>query len=877
MTIEHGAARASEPCRCRRVAVIVPTLNEVDNIDLLLTAVLDQSGPMADLEVLVADGGSTDGTVDRVRAWESRAPVRLVAGDGRRGLAGDVLAAARIATAEVVVVMDADFSHPPESIVDLVRPVVEGRYDMAVGSRYVPGGITPGWPASRRFLSRCAGAMAWPLSDLKDPMSGFFAVRRDRILAVDPAAAGFKIALEVLAAAGDQLHEVEVPITFRDRVRGQSKIGLQQAAAFCQRLMVLAGGAVSLGNAQRFAVVGLLGLGVDYLAFRMLFGHGFDLAAAHIASFALATVSNYALNLRWTFAGTAGSQDGFLPRFLRYLAVCLMALFLRGGVLSVATDSWGLPAETAILLGIASGAVVNYIGSAFYVFPPTTFVPQNLRWRVAAIGIVLYMLALRLAGLGSVNLIPAESYYWNYAQHLDIGYLDHPPVVAWLIWLGTSLFGNTEFAVRLGAYLCWIVAAAFSFQLARNLYGKTAAFIAVLLFSCLPFFSAIGVIMSPDAPLTAAWAGALLFLERALLGERRAAWWFVGICVGLGLLSKYTIALLGPATLLFLSRDRRSRAWFRQPGPYIAILVAAVLFSPVLAWNAQHEWASFLFQGPRRVQAATHFSLAGLFEYVLLLLTPVGIIAAFGALTRRAEPTSRRLRLPGKRPHLFVAIFTLVPLSVFFVFSLFHQTQPNWTGPLWLAVLPKIAADLSASRQGVVARMDVLQRAWRPTIATLLIAYGAGLHYLTLGLPVIGHGHRLGNLSAGWTEFGRQAALIEDEIETATGKKPLLVGMDTYALSSQLAFYDGDHDGAATTAGRCLVGRSCVMYDYWFPAQQQQGRNVVFFARKPVLLSKGDIEAHFGTMGAVREQALYKGSQKVGRFYYRVGYNYRAS
>ena len=204
---ENDGTHTNKPRESWRVTVIVPTLNEVDNIDLLLKAILDQSGPVADLEVLVADGGSTDGTVDRVRAWESRAPVRLVAGAGRRGLAGDVLAAARIATSEVVVVMDADFSHPPESIAALVRPVVEGRQDMAIGSRYVAGGGTPGWPAWRRFLSRCASAMAWPLTDVKDPMSGFFAVRRDRLLSIDPAAAGFKIALEVLAAAGDPLRD----------------------------------------------------------------------------------------------------------------------------------------------------------------------------------------------------------------------------------------------------------------------------------------------------------------------------------------------------------------------------------------------------------------------------------------------------------------------------------------------------------------------------------------------------------------------------------------------------------------------------------------------------------------------------------------------
>ena len=110
--------------------------------------------------------------------------------------------------------------------------------------------------------------------------------------------------------------------------------------------------------------------------------------------------------------------------------------------------------------------------------------------------------------------------------------------------------------------------------------------------------------MTPDAPLTAAWGGALYFLERALIGNRRAAWWGVGVCVGLGMLSKYTIALLAPATLLFILLDPGSRRWLWQPGPYVAALVATLFFSPVIVWNALNDWASFAFQSTGRMSVA---------------------------------------------------------------------------------------------------------------------------------------------------------------------------------------------------------------------------------------------------------------------------------
>jgi dolichol-phosphate mannosyltransferase len=486
------------------------------------------------------------------------------------------------------------------------------------------------------------------------------------------------------------------------------------------------------------------------------------------------------------------------------------------------------------------------------------------------------VLALRLAFLGSVNLLPEEAYYWNYAQHLDIGYLDHPPMVAWLIWAGTRLFGDTEFAVRLGAYSCWIVAAMFCFLLTRNLYGRTAAFIAVLLLAVLPFFFGTGMIITPDAPLTAAWAGALYFLERALLGEQRTAWWHVGICVGLGLLSKYTIALLGPATILFMLLDPRSRMWFRRSSPYVAVLAAAVFFSPVIIWNAQHDWASFMFQGPQRLQAPPRFSLFHLLASIMVLLTPVGVAAIVVALLRNAKTRVQGSQQSRDRRSLFAAIFTLAPLSVFVVFSLFHQIKLDWTGPLWLAMLPLLAADIAEGRQVIAGWPDALRRTWGPTIAVLLLAYGMALHYLTLGLPGVGYSGDLTVLPVGWREFGRQAAIIEQEIESITGKEPLRVGTDKYFLSSQMAFYDPiDKDGATTTAGRGLFGQDSLMYNYWFPARLHQGQTIILFALRPEDLSDPAMTTKFHHLGPVREQVIYKRGVRAGRFFYRVGDGFR--
>lgn len=854
------------------VSIIVPMLDEIDNIDNLLSAILTQVRVFP-LEILIADGGSTDGTVERAGQWAAATCVRLIPGDGSRGLAGDVLTAARAAQFDVVVVMDADLSHPPDRIADLVEPIFDGSSDMVVGSRYVPGGGTPDWPWRRRLLSRLGCLLAWPLADIRDPMSGFFAVRRERLLAVETEAAGFKIGLEIIAHGNGTLRVCEVPILFMDRVGGQSKIGGAQLVAYVRRLLVLAGGAVSASGTVRFATVGLIGVLVDFLAFQALVVLGIEMTGAHVASFCLATLSNYTLNARWTFGGHPALTHSF-DYYARFLVVCLLALSVRSGLVAGVSSVGDLPIQIAILFAIGGAAIVTYLGSTFFVFPAASpRVPRAIRWRVAAIGLASYAILLRLLFLGLVDLTPQESYYWNYAQHLDIGYLDHPPLVAWLIHVGTGVFGDDEFGVRIFAWLGWFVTALFSFGLANRLFGKSAAFVSLLLVAALPFYFATGILMTPDAPLTACWAGTLYFFERALYGARRQAWWGVGICIGLGLISKYTIALLVPAVLLFMLLDRKSAVWLRRPEPYLAALLALVLFSPVVIWNLDNGLASFAFQSTQRMEAPYRFSLPTLVATATLLITPTGLIAALAVLWKGGKNAlTPAARVPGSDNWRFIASFTLVPLSVLVAFSLFHAVKLNWTGPLWLAVLPGISA-------GILAATDrsfwqtALRRSWAPTIAICLVIYSLGLNYFVAGMPGLGYVVRLPRMPVAWSEFGQQAADIAADVEKATGLKPVLIGLDTYNIASQLAFYAAvEHD--VDSVGRGVLGQPSLMYGYWHRREPLRGRPAVLFAFQRRHIDNPELADRFSHLSAPSEVPVLKNGRLLGQFYYRIGYSF---
>ena len=228
----------------RSVSIIIPTRNEVDNIAPLVSQIVAAAVPFH--EIVFVDGHSTDGTVDVIRSLCAIHPIRLIEQDpAAPGLSAAILAGAAATKAELLVVMDADLSHPPERIYELLDPLYAGTADMVIGSRYVPGGSTPGWPFWRRTLSRLGSALAYPLTDVHDSMCGFFAIARRRLLDLATPAIGFKIAFEIIVRARPALRMVEVPIAFRNRTRGQSKMSLGIALLFfwrwslavCRRLL----------------------------------------------------------------------------------------------------------------------------------------------------------------------------------------------------------------------------------------------------------------------------------------------------------------------------------------------------------------------------------------------------------------------------------------------------------------------------------------------------------------------------------------------------------------------------------------------------------------------------------------------------------------
>lgn len=218
------------------LSIIVPTYNERGRLGELVEALFAASRAASlDLELVIVDDNSPDGTGDLADELAKTHRIRVVHRSGKLGLGTAVVAGFGVASGETLGVMDADFSHPPSLVPRMLAVFRATDADVLVASRYIPGGSTPNWPFKRRLLSRVGCLLARGLSPIRDAASGFFLIRRDIARGVVIQAGGFKICLELITR-GNPGRLVEIPYRFDDRELGESKMSMREAAGYLVQL-----------------------------------------------------------------------------------------------------------------------------------------------------------------------------------------------------------------------------------------------------------------------------------------------------------------------------------------------------------------------------------------------------------------------------------------------------------------------------------------------------------------------------------------------------------------------------------------------------------------------------------------------------------------
>jgi dolichol-phosphate mannosyltransferase len=365
----HAASAAAE------LSVIVPTFNEVDNVREVVSR-LDRTLQGREWEVIFVDDDSPDGTAARIREVAQLDPrVRCIQRIGRRGLSSACVEGMLSSSSPYLAVIDGDCQHDETILPRMLEVLRSGEADLVVGSRYVSGGGIGRWDASRARMSRFATRLSRAVikRDLSDPMSGFFAVRREtfEIAVRGLSSVGFKILLDLIASSPGTVRLKEIPYEFRNRHAGVSKLDSQAMWGYLMLLADKLFGDIVPVRFVAFTLVGGVGVLVHFAVLTALFGvMSIPFTIGQAVAAVVAMASNFVLNNALTFRDMRLKGWRWVRGLTSFVLTCSIGAFANVGVASYLFKQhvlWGLSA----LAGIVVGAVWNYAMTATYTWKST--------------------------------------------------------------------------------------------------------------------------------------------------------------------------------------------------------------------------------------------------------------------------------------------------------------------------------------------------------------------------------------------------------------------------------------------------------------------------------------------------------------------------
>jgi dolichol-phosphate mannosyltransferase len=361
-------------------SIIVPTYKEAKNITPL-SVQIDQAMKDAGLtyEIIMVDDNSKDGIIEAVGLIKDRYNIRLKVRESERGLSSAVIAGFGLAKGQIIVVMDADLSHPPFKIPELVIPIMDGKYDFIIGSRFVKGGSAPHFNWYRKLNAQVSKIIARPFTKVSDPMAGFFAFHRRLFkpgLILNPL--GFKIGLEMIVkAAPDKI--AEIPIQFREREFGESKLSLKEQMHYLIHIKRLFEYKYkTIAEFIKFCLIGSSGMVVDlaivYLSMQTfiisdIIPNPYRFRIARITGFAFAVTTNFLLNRKFTFQGA--SRGNIRLQYLSFFIVSILGFLVNFSISVYLHEHIAFFNKyylIAALMGILGSTLINFAGSKFFVF-----------------------------------------------------------------------------------------------------------------------------------------------------------------------------------------------------------------------------------------------------------------------------------------------------------------------------------------------------------------------------------------------------------------------------------------------------------------------------------------------------------------------------
>lgn len=431
---------------------------------------------------------------------------------------------------------------------------------------------------------------------------------------------------------------------------------------------------------------------------------------------------------------------------------------------------------------------------------------------------------IRVVLAAIIPLVPQEAYYWLYIQNPALGYFDHPPLCSYSIGLSTYLFGNHELFVRLPMILYSIGIMWVLYQLTLQLFSsRRLAFMVVVAINLTLFFNISAFIATPDTPLLFFWLLTVWMLSKVFFIQSRWYWWVLaGVFAGLALCSKYTASFLFISTLLYILISKYHRHYLWKPQPYLAMITAALVFSPVIYWNATHNWASFLFQSSGRASKTAALGTNYFFQLLgsqLYELTPLffilGILAMIAFFKNYFFYHKERI--------FFLSSYSVPMIIFFFLISFTSLVKMNWLEPAYLTLLisivyyyyHRVGRDQDSNRP---VDMEISGKTKFGAVFSIIMIIANCAILLFPLVPI-----KKGDTWNGWKELSREIVQLKIQMKK---QGPVFIFANEYKAAAEMAFYTPYQD---IIYAQNVYGEPALQFDFRQNPQALIGHNAIFF------------------------------------------------
>ena len=490
-------------------------------------------------------------------------------------------------------------------------------------------------------------------------------------------------------------------------------------------------------------------------------------------------------------------------------------------------------------LDVASGAVLGSLCAGVVVY---LYRWAEGRFRERPYTTVMYVFLLVLCifriyfiRYGPLDLSPDEAHYWEWSRRLGLSYYSKGPMIAYLIAAGTAIFGDNVFGVRAFAVIFSLLSSLMLYKLGKEMFDERVGASSAILFQIIPLYSVFGVIFTVDPPFIFFWILSLYLFYKAVTrnascvtsktperadkhvsrvtcqddtpmshlgkgGSEEGYWILLGVAVGLGLLTKYTMAFFYICSLCFLLSSPAKRRILKTPTPYVSLIISLTVFAPVIVWNASHDWVTLRHTaGQAHIEDGLRVSVGSFLDFIgsqLAVVTPIVLLLIISSLV-----WARKGKLPSPESNgSFIFWFSVPVISFFALKSIQGKVEANW------AMMGYIA--------GIIGLSSVFIAGWKRHKPYLKVLTVAGLFFSSVMTAAAYYPAKFhipleldpSSRLRGWKELGKEA----DALYHGLGAKAFVFS-DNYQISSELAFYMEDHPIIY-----CInIGRRMNQYDLW--------------------------------------------------------------